>query len=72
LTIGFEGVLEEVDSKSTEGSGQDVVSRRCSIYGNNLVVRLDVTSTVVGPSDAPKAVESQYHDNEKADSDTVG
>ena len=67
LTVAFEGGLEEVDSKSTEGSADNVVPRRCNTYGNSPMVGPDATSTVAEQSDTPKAVESQHHHNDKPD-----
>ena len=62
MTIGFEGVLEEVDSKSIEDN----------IYRNNTVAGLDVTSSIVGKSDAPKPWNRSATTTRKLARDTVG
>jgi hypothetical protein len=68
LTKGFEGVLEEVNSKSAEGSADKVSCQKgATPVETALVVGPDATSTVVEQSDAPKAVESQCHHNENPD-----
>jgi hypothetical protein len=68
LITGFEGVLEEVNSKSAEGSADKVLCQEgATPVETARVVGPDATFTVVGQSDAPKAVESQRHHNENPD-----
>jgi hypothetical protein len=68
LTMGFESVLEEVNSKSAEGSADKVSCQESATPVETApVVKPDATSTVVEQSDTPKAVESQRYRNENPD-----